>query len=380
VGGCSPAPLDRDRICSVFCGNDGARRTDRADEGMAREVLLSYSMACTRRRTWFAALCLLIVTSLLSAHCATPNYGDDLELIDPASPNKTKQEKDEVPMTPTVDPAIPTDTEDPAGATCTHECTTEGAKRCASTSNAATEICAKASDGCRKWTPGADCQADFTCNKTKNDGSCQAGCASDPGCSSGNAGSARCTTDGKTELTCTKVGACYVFKTTRTNVPQQCMSPLYCGPTSGRRLSCVASAAGACTQHVATYNDCPAGTACQGAGQCVSTCTNDAGCSASNLYSEKCTGTRSRLTCAKSGACYKWLATTACSPDETCSAGNCINAPPSCTNACTKFATRCVVGSARSTQICVTGASGCTVWAAGTACSPDETCSNGVCN
>ncbi len=64
-----------------------------------------------------------------------------------------------------------------------------------------------------------------------------------------------------------------MFKTTRSDVAQQCVSPSYCGSASGRRLSCVASAAGACTQHVATYNDCPSGTECTGAGVCTATST-----------------------------------------------------------------------------------------------------------
>ena len=38
-------------------------------------------------------------------------------------------------------------------------------------------------------------------------------------------------------------------------------------------MSCNASTAGACTQHVAVYNDCPAGTACTGAGVCTTTTT-----------------------------------------------------------------------------------------------------------
>jgi hypothetical protein len=64
-----------------------------------------------------------------------------------------------------------------------------------------------------------------------------------------------------------------VFKTTRSDVAQDCVSPSYCGAASGRRISCVASAAGACTQHVAVYNDCPTGTACSGAGVCTTTST-----------------------------------------------------------------------------------------------------------
>ncbi len=52
---------------------------------------------------------------------------------------------------------------------------------------------------------------------------------------------------------------------------------------SGRRLSCNASAAGACTQHVAVYDDCPAGTACTGAGECTATTTTTTGCYSATL-------------------------------------------------------------------------------------------------
>jgi hypothetical protein len=324
---------------------------------------------------WLASAHLVVFAVVLSACATVPEETDTNDLA--SAPKGPKDGKGDVVLGAPASATLPGDAEHPADAACTHECTNEGDKRCATTSGSSTELCAKASDGCRKWTQGPDCPVDFTCNKTTNDGTCQAGCTNDAGCSATSAGVAHCTADGKTELTCTKVGACYVFKTTRTDVVQQCTSPTYCGATTGRRINCVASAAGACTQHVATVNDCPAGTACSGAGQCVATCTNDAGCSASNLYATKCNGTRSRLTCAKSGACYKWLAATACSPDETCSAGSCV---ASCTNACTKGTSRCVAGASRATQSCVTGASGCTVWAAGASCAPDSVCTNGACN
>lgn len=329
---------------------------------------------------------LALFTAVLSAHCAVPYFPeDDMPTGNDTGKKRTEGGGDETPVgTSTTAPSgtdttKDTETEERTDGACTHLCDVEGAKRCSSTGSAGTEICKVSSDGCRKWTAGEDCAADYTCDKTLNDGTCKAGCINDVGCAASNVGSARCSSDGKTETTCSKSGACYVWKTTRTGVAQQCVSPTYCGPTTGRRMSCVASAAGACTQHVATFNDCPTGTACSGAGQCTATCTNDSGCSSANLYAVKCNGSRSRLSCQKSGLCYKWLATTACSPDETCKAttGSCV---ASCTNACTKNTTRCVAGSSRSTQICVTGSSGCTVWATGTSCSPDETCSNGVCN
>lgn len=160
----------------------------------------------------------------------------------------------------------------PREAQCTDECTA-GQKRCGATSLSGTEICQMGEGGCRTWAPGADCAANSSCDKDKNDGTCKAGCVNDVGCSATNAGVAQCTEGGTSELTCTQVGACYVFRTTRSNIPQDCVSAAYCGAASGRRITCTASAAGACTQHIAYYNDCPTGTTCTGAGACTATTT-----------------------------------------------------------------------------------------------------------
>jgi hypothetical protein len=222
------------------------------------------------------------VGAVVVSGCATPPIDDDLRSGPSATANGANNDQGTAEVVLGAPTRAP-DLEGTApGAHCTDECATDGLKRCSSTSLSGTEVCKMGESGCRAWTPGADCDANFSCDKTKNDGSCQAGCSNDVGCSATNAGVAHCTADGTTELTCTQVGACYVFKTTRSAVAQDCVSPTYCGAVSGKRLSCVASAAGACTQHVATYNDCPAGTACTGAGECTAT-TSSAGCFSNTL-------------------------------------------------------------------------------------------------
>jgi hypothetical protein len=228
-------------------------------------------MSDDRSLGWLVALAVVVGGAVVSA-CAVPPIDDQL----PTTPSTTAKGDNNDQGTPEValgDPTAAPDLEGqaPNAPKCSDECATEGQKRCSTASASGTEVCKMSEGGCRMWTPGADCEADFSCDKTKNDGSCQAGCSNDDGCSATNAGVAHCTADGTTELTCTQVGACYVFKTTRSDVAQDCMSPTYCGAASGRRVSCVASAAGACTQHVAAYNDCPAGTACTGAGVCTAT-------------------------------------------------------------------------------------------------------------
>ncbi len=225
------------------------------------------------------------------AGCAAPPIDDKLPTRARASADGTSDDEG----TPEIVLGSPTSAPDLEGkkpqAQCTDECTTDGEKRCASTSLSGTEVCRMGEGGCRAWAPGADCAANFSCAKTKNDGSCKAGCSNDDGCSAANAGVAHCTADGRTELTCTQVGACYVFKTTRSDVAQECISPSYCGAASGRRLSCNASAAGACTQHVAVYNDCPAGTACTGAGVCTDTTTSTGSCYSNTLGRNVAEGT-----------------------------------------------------------------------------------------
>jgi hypothetical protein len=237
---------------------------------------------------WLVAVA-VVVGGAVAAGCATVPIEDDLATgADTKDKNKgTPQEGDDgtAPDVVLGEPTRAPDLEHPTttGPQCTNDCATEGQKRCSTTSLSGTEVCRMGEGGCRAWTPGTDCDANFSCDKAKNDGTCKAGCTNDVGCSATNAGVAHCTADGTTELTCTQVGACYVFKTTRTAVAQECVSPSYCGAASGRRLSCVASAAGACTQHVFTYNDCPTGTACTGAGVCTATTTTTGGCYSNTL-------------------------------------------------------------------------------------------------
>ncbi len=241
-------------------------------------------MSDERSLRWLMAVSVVVVGAVVSG-CAVPPIQDDL----PTGPSTTAKDTNNAEGTPEVVLGSPTSAPDLEGSKpgphCTDECATEGHKRCSTTSLSGTDVCKMGESGCRAWGPGKDCDANFSCDKTKNDGTCQAGCSNDDGCSAANAGVAHCTADGTTELTCTQVGACYVFKTTRSDVAQECLSPSYCGAASGRRLSCNASAAGACTQHVAVYNDCPSGTACTGAGVCTATTTTppSGGCYSSTL-------------------------------------------------------------------------------------------------
>jgi hypothetical protein len=251
---------------------------------------------------WLIAVAAVVGGAVVSA-CAVPRIENEL----PTRPDKTAQDtsndeegaNDVVLGDPTAAPELEGNT---PGARCTDECSTDGQKRCSTTSLSGTEVCKMGESGCRAWTAGADCDANSSCDKEKDDGSCQAGCSSDPGCSATNAGVAHCTADGTTELTCTQVGACYVFKTTRSNVAQDCTSPSYCGSASGRRLSCNASAAGACTAHVAVYNDCPAGTACTGAGVCTATTTTPPPTPTGGCYSNTLGKTMPEGSCVLSAA------------------------------------------------------------------------------
>jgi len=208
---------------------------------------------------------------------------------------------------------------------CTDECT-GGTKRCSLTSNSTTELCVKASDGCNRWIQSTECASDAACDRAKNDGTCKAGCINDNGCSATNVGTRRCSPNGTAEETCQASGSCFVFKTTRTNILQECTGTgNFC--SFGARKTCVASQVGTCMQHAIASNPCASGTTCSG-GQCISTCTNDVGCSASTVNAERCApiGSRSKQRCARgtTDSCYHWTATTSCSPDETCTGtGNC---------------------------------------------------------
>lgn len=69
--------------------------------------------------------------------------------------------------------------------------------------------------------------------------------------------------------------------------------------------------------------------------------------------------------------CTTWV-TQSCPSRSACTNGQCIT----CQDQCTKDAARCV---GNSTETCVTGAVGCTVWQPGTTCGSGTTCSNGNC-
>jgi len=186
----------------------------------------------------------------------------------------------------TPDPAGPTPGDAVKAPSCMDSCPKDGAQRCSGSSASGVEICSASSDGCLAWKQDVDCPADFSCDTAKNDGSCKAGCTNDAGCDAGTAGTARCVLpngpNGTAEETCSVVGACYQWKTTRSNVPQECVSSgNYC--SSDVRKNCVASAAGACTQHVSQAKACAQGLACQGAGQCVQASLCGAGLSCASV-------------------------------------------------------------------------------------------------
>lgn len=255
-------------------------------------------------RSWRQLIAVALAAAVGSATvagCATPPIDDQLPSTPDTAAERQPQTDDGTNDVTLGSPTSAPDLESSSspgsspgsapGKHCSDACASEGLKRCSTTSLSGTEICKMGESGCRAWVAGADCEANFSCDKTKNDGTCKAGCSNDDGCSASNAGEAHCSADGSTELTCTQVGACYVFKTTRTDVPQECTSPTYCGAASGRRISCNASAAGACTQHVAVYDDCPAGTACTGAGVCTATTTSTGSCYSNTLGTTKPEGT-----------------------------------------------------------------------------------------
>jgi len=176
------------------------------------------------------------------------------------------------PRDPNAPPDLVPGGGEPLPPNCTDACPLDGAKRCSASSSAGVEICKKSTEGCLAWTQDADCATDFSCDTTKNDGTCKAGCTNDAGCDAGKVGTTRCILptgpNGTAEQTCSMVGACYQWKTTRSNIPQQCaISGNYC--VFDVRKNCIASAAGACTQHVSQTNACANGSTCQLAGQCV---------------------------------------------------------------------------------------------------------------
>lgn len=209
-----------------------------------------------------------VVATLVVASCAQPNFGEEEPPSDAPTPRRSRG--DEGTSEILGDP-VPADLEPPP-TPCTDACNAVGAKRCSASGNTGTEICGRGPEGCLAWTQGPDCEAGSTCDMAKNDGSCRAGCTNDPGCDASREGTTQCAPTGTAEQICSKVGACWVFKTGRTGIPQQCKSGVSCAGNA--RQVCTASPAGACTQHVLSTQPCPAGTVCQGAGQCVATCTN----------------------------------------------------------------------------------------------------------
>ena len=209
----------------------------------------------------------ILVPSFAALLACNAVLGNDSKSLEPLPvgekpPGGPQSSGDPVVLTPA--PPLPP--------TCTDSCPLDGAKRCSPSSSAGVETCVKSTEGCLAWKQDADCAANFSCDAVKNDGTCKAGCTSDTGCDAGNVGTARCILpsgpNGTAEQTCTSVGACFQWKTTRSSIPQDCtISGSYC--VFDARKKCVATANGACTQHVSQSNPCAQGSSCQGAGQCV---------------------------------------------------------------------------------------------------------------
>lgn len=211
-----------------------------------------------------------------------------------AEPNVELAGDDKIPTKP--DPKAKDDTKDKSNTTnieqnipvqaveatdCTSTCT-EGAKRCSATAGAGTEVCAKGLNGCFDWTQGADCGANSSCDKDKNDGTCVAGCVNDAGCSAANSGAETCTAEGgRSRIQCKKVGACFQWTTASS-----------CSPDEA----------------------CHSGT-CQSVPSCTNVCT---------LNALRCSGARGVEQCVKATTgCTVWQSAHSCSPDETCTNGTC---------------------------------------------------------
>src|SRR5689334_15396173 len=114
------------------------------------------------------------VLGLVVVGCAAPpaaTFGEDNLTGDEKNndPNPSKPDDAKGATEPGANDAAPT---------CNDQCA-DGQKRCADASTAGTEVCVKAADGCLRWTQSADCAVDYTCDKTKNDGTCVAGCTND---------------------------------------------------------------------------------------------------------------------------------------------------------------------------------------------------------
>lgn len=228
--------------------------------------------------TFFARMLVgFVLGSLALVACAEPAIEE--APADPVARDKSGS-KDEKSATKDDDLTSETGTPIEAQDVCADACTV-GSKRCSATSGGGTEVCAKGASGCTLWTQGADCAAGSSCDKTRNDGSCVAGCTNDVGCSASNLGSETCATEGgRSRIKCTKVGECFRW-----------------------------AAASSCSPDEACH-----------AGTCASKCTD-----ACTLNTARCAGGRSRDMCVKGAdGCTTWKATTGCSPDEQCSGGVCL--------------------------------------------------------
>ncbi len=207
--------------------------------------------------------------------------------------------------------------------TCKNGCQNTGASECVDNSGTpAVHTCQTQANGCLGWSAPQNCPSGQTC------ASGQCGCAST--CPKG---ATQCNQDGSGFETCqTQADGCLGWSTAQA---------------------------------------CPGGQTCS-SGRCASTCTDACAANATQCSSDA-SGVE---TCAQqSNGCLGWSAAVACDSGKTCSGGQCKT---TCTNVCTKDATRCAPDGAE-IQTCNLQANGCTDWSAAVACPAGQTCSNGQC-
>lgn len=215
--------------------------------------------------------------------------------------------------------------------TCTDECTTLGATRCAA--NAVSTCGRHDGDACLEWGPAEACAAGTTCNA----GHCETTCVSE--CTT--VGSRRCDETGAV-VVCTDTDAHGCLKWAQ---PSYCPSPQVC-VTGSCALACqnecptpdahrcVPGATGqveTCAEHDGDgciewggATTCGSGQVCAD-GACAATCQD--GCSSEG--STRCEQ-EGRATCGdyNSDGCLEWGTAIACAASEECIDGACVPGPP----------------------------------------------------
>lgn len=103
---------------------------------------------------------------------------------------------------------------------------------------------------------------------------------------------------------------------------------------------------------------------------CVSSCTSEC----SSVGAKHCSGNTPQECRTNAQGCLYWANLSACSTNQSCSNGTCVS---SCTSECSSVgAKRC---GGNTPQECRTNAQGCRSWVNLSACSTNQSCSNGTC-